>query len=88
MEEEEAVKLPGRKAKAALHQGNSRQRVRWNGGDPAQEVVKSATNQKADLIVLGTHGKKGMDALWAGSVAPLIVDRTHLPILLVPVRRD
>lgn len=57
-------------------------------GDPAQEVVKSATNQKADMIVLGTHGKKGMDALWAGSVAPLIVNRTHLPILLVPVRRD
>lgn len=57
-------------------------------GDPAQEVVKSASSQKADMIVLGTHGKKGMDALWAGSVAPLIVNRTHLPILLVPVRRD
>jgi len=56
-------------------------------GDPAQEVVKSATNQAADMIVLGTHGKKGMDALWAGSVAPLIVARTHVPILLIPVRR-
>lgn len=56
-------------------------------GDPAQEVVKSATNQNADMIILGTHGKKGMDALWAGSVAPLIVARTRLPILLIPVRR-
>lgn len=56
-------------------------------GDPAQEVVKSAENQKADMIILGTHGKKGMDALWAGSVAPLIVARTRLPILLVPIRR-
>ncbi len=56
-------------------------------GDPAQEVVKSATNQHADMIVLGTHGKKGMGALWAGSVAPMIVARTQLPILLIPVRR-
>jgi nucleotide-binding universal stress UspA family protein len=56
-------------------------------GDPAQEVVKSAENQKADMIILGTHGKKVMDALWAGSVAPLIVARTRLPILLVPIRR-
>lgn len=54
-------------------------------GDPAVEVVKSAVDQKADLILLGTHGKKGMGALWAGSVAPQIVSRSRLPILLVPV---
>lgn len=54
-------------------------------GDPAMEVVKSADDQKADLIFLGTHGKKGMGALWAGSVAPQIVSRSRLPILLVPV---
>lgn len=54
-------------------------------GDPAAEVVKSADNQKVDMIILGTHGKKGIDALWAGSVAPQIYSRTHLPILLVPV---
>ncbi len=54
-------------------------------GDPAIEVVKLAELKEADLIILGTHGKKGMSALWAGSVAPRIVSRTHLPILLVPV---
>jgi len=54
-------------------------------GDPAIEVVKLAEIKQADMIILGTHGKKGMSALWAGSVAPRIVSRTHLPILLVPV---
>jgi nucleotide-binding universal stress UspA family protein len=54
-------------------------------GDPAVEVVKSAVENAVDLIVLGTHGKKGMQALWAGSVAPRIVDLTRLPVLLVPV---
>lgn len=54
-------------------------------GDPAVEVVNAAERCAADLIVLGTHGKKGMGAIWAGSVAPRIVARTRRPVLLVPV---
>lgn len=56
-------------------------------GDPAQEVIKSASQQDSSIIVLGTHGKKGMNAFWAGSVAPRIVASSTLPVLLVPVRR-
>lgn len=56
-------------------------------GDPARQVVQSADAQEAQLIVLGTHGKSGMNAFWAGSVAPKIVEQTHRPILLVPVER-
>lgn len=56
-------------------------------GDPAQQVVQSAEANDTQLIILGTHGKSGMNAFWAGSVAPKIVEQTHLPILLVPVRR-
>ena len=57
-------------------------------GDIPQEVVEAAERLNCDLIVLGTHGKAGLSAFWAGSVAPKIVAKTHLPILLVPVRRD
>jgi nucleotide-binding universal stress UspA family protein len=56
-------------------------------GDPAKEVVQSASEHGSRLIVLGTHGKSGMNAFWTGSVAPKIVEQTTLPILLVPVRR-
>ncbi len=56
-------------------------------GDPAQEVIKSADKQNSSMIILGTHGKKGMEAFWAGSVAPRIVAASTLPILLVPVWR-
>ena len=55
-------------------------------GDPAKEVVQSASTNDSRLIVLGTHGKSGMNAFWTGSVAPKIVEQTTLPILLVPVR--
>jgi hypothetical protein len=39
----------------------------------------------ADLIVMGTHGRAGTSAFWAGSIAPRVCSRTRLPLLLVPV---
>jgi nucleotide-binding universal stress UspA family protein len=56
-------------------------------GDPARQVVQSADAHATQLIVLGTHGKSGLNAFWTGSVAPKIVEQTQIPILLVPVRR-
>jgi nucleotide-binding universal stress UspA family protein len=54
-------------------------------GDPARQIVKSAQDFNADMIVLGTHSKTAMDAFWSGSVTPRIVTQTHLPLILVPV---
>jgi nucleotide-binding universal stress UspA family protein len=55
-------------------------------GDPASLIVQAARNEKVDLIVVGTHGKSGMDAFWSNSLTPKIAGSTHLPLLLVPVR--
>ena len=41
-------------------------------GDPAAEIVETALETKADMIVLGTHGKSGIDAFWSGSIAPKV----------------
>lgn len=57
-------------------------------GDVATEIITAAHRLNTDMIILGTHGKAGLSAFWAGSVAPKIVSKTHLPILLVPVRRE
>ena len=57
-------------------------------GDPASTIVSIAQRTKTDLIVLGTHGKVGTAAFWAGSVAPRVSDRTRLPLLLVPIAPD
>ncbi len=54
-------------------------------GDPASTIVETAEKSGADLIVLGTHGRAGMDAFWSGSVAPKISSRSSVPLLLVPV---
>lgn len=52
-------------------------------GDPAFQVVEAADRAGADLIVMATHGRSGMSAVWAGSVATRIVARGRRPMLLV-----
>jgi nucleotide-binding universal stress UspA family protein len=54
-------------------------------GDPVTTIIHTARRVEADLIVLGTHGKAGMEAFWSGSVASKIAGRSSIPLLLVPV---
>ena len=67
---------------AALRAQGIQARTTIRRGDPVQQIL--ADSQDEDLIVLGTHGKAGIDAFWAGSVAPKVVSQTRLPVLLVP----
>lgn len=57
-------------------------------GHPARTIVKAARLLQSDLVVLGTHGKSGMEALWEGSVAHGIYSRSSLPLLLIPESRS
>ncbi len=56
-------------------------------GDPADHIFAIAVELQADVIVLATHGKSGMGAFWAGSVAHKVCSRCSIPILLIPVER-
>jgi nucleotide-binding universal stress UspA family protein len=54
-------------------------------GKAARAISKAAERLSADLIVMGTHGKVGADAFWAGSVAAQVAAHTHVPLLLLPI---
>ncbi|MCJ7823174.1 MAG: universal stress protein, partial [Armatimonadetes bacterium] len=56
-------------------------------GDPTATLVRAAQDAQADLVVLGTHGKAGSEAFWAGSTAPKLCRRLHAPLLLVPLAK-
>jgi nucleotide-binding universal stress UspA family protein len=56
-------------------------------GDPSQQILTAAKAAEADLIVLLTHGKSGLKAFWSGSVGPKVVSATHLPVLLIPIKK-
>ena len=52
-------------------------------GDPADEVVKFANEQGIDLIVMGTHGRKGLDRTLMGSVADHVIKNAAAPVLTI-----
>jgi nucleotide-binding universal stress UspA family protein len=83
MEQESAVSMLAEHARPLLEQG-IQVRYQVKRGDPPEQIVRVAESVGASIIVLGTHGKTGMGAFWAGSVAPRIPGRTDLPLLLVP----
>jgi len=58
-------------------------------GLPAKEIARIAQEEKADLVVLGTHGWTGVRHLLVGSVARNILRTVHRPVLIVesPISR-
>jgi nucleotide-binding universal stress UspA family protein len=52
-------------------------------GSPASAIVEAALVEKADLIVMTTHGRSGLGRLILGSVAEAVVRGTSTPILLL-----
>ena len=53
----------------------------------AQSIVKPllsfAKSRKIDLIVMGSHGRTGLDKLFLGSIANGVLNRAHCPVLII-----
>ena len=52
-------------------------------GHPAEEIVRTARSKHVDLIVLGTHGRTGINKLFVGSVAARVVATAPCPVMTV-----
>ena len=46
-------------------------------------ILEAAQSVDADLIVMGSHGRKGLEKLVLGSVAAQILSHAHLPVMIV-----
>jgi universal stress protein A len=55
-------------------------------GRPDTEIVDRAVGTRADLIVMGTHGRSGLAHALMGSVAERVIRHAPCPILIVPQR--
>ena len=53
------------------------------GGPAADLIISQAREQRADLIVMGTHGRRGLRRLAMGSDAEQVVRMASVPVLLV-----
>jgi nucleotide-binding universal stress UspA family protein len=52
-------------------------------GEAASTILRVAEEGKHDLVIMGTHGRRGLPRLLLGSVAQKIVARAHCPVLTV-----
>ena len=57
-------------------------------GNPRVEILATAEEWKADLIILGTHGRTGFDHFISGSVSEGVARRSLCPVLIVPSKTD
>jgi nucleotide-binding universal stress UspA family protein len=55
-------------------------------GRPAEEIAKVAESEFADLIVMGTHGRRGLRRLMLGSVAQQVVATAPCPVVTVRMK--
>ena len=52
-------------------------------GDPAQEILEYVTSERMDMVIMGTHGRKGLDWVLFGSVADNVIKMSPVPVLSV-----
>lgn len=55
-------------------------------GSTAEGIISCSKEFKADMIVIGTHSRTGLDRLLMGSVAEHVVRHSEIPVLVVPMR--
>ena len=52
-------------------------------GDVVDEIIDYAKNRNAGLIIMGTHGKRGIEKILLGSVADRVLKSAHCPVLVM-----
>jgi nucleotide-binding universal stress UspA family protein len=57
-------------------------------GEPAETIEHTAMQRNCDLIVIGTHGRRGVRRVFLGSVAEAVIRGSALPVLVVPAKRS
>lgn len=53
-------------------------------GDTAKKILEFAEEWKADVVVMGTHSHSTLEKLFLGTVASTVLERTKIPVYMVP----
>jgi nucleotide-binding universal stress UspA family protein len=86
-EQDQAHRVIGKAVGSANARGISA-KGRVISGQPDDALIAAAQHQGADLIVLGSHGRRGLERFILGSIAEGVVRKSPLPVLVVRTRED
>ena len=62
--------------------------IATKSGGKDEEIIKFAKEHKADLIVMGTHGRTGIGHVLFGSVAERVLRRSRFPVFIIPYKKQ
>jgi universal stress protein A len=87
LEMEKSARQQAQSSLAALANKLRRTKVKVTSallkGVAHDQIVRAAKNRRADMIVIGTHGRTGISKLLMGSVASRVVSHAFCPVLTV-----
>jgi len=55
-------------------------------GDEEEKILDFIKKEKIDIVVLGTHGRTGIEHVFLGSVAERVVRRSPIPVFVIPYK--
>jgi nucleotide-binding universal stress UspA family protein len=61
-------------------------RIVTESGREDEKILEFAQKEKIDIIVIGTHGRTGIERLFIGSVAEKIIRHSPIPVFIIPCR--
>ena len=83
-EEQEAVKFLDTLKEKASKEGVNCEVIFREGDDPYRQIVDEAAAKKADMIIIGKHGRTGLLKLLMGKVAANVIGHAPCKVLVVP----
>ena len=72
--------------KTKKHLGDEAIQTVLKKGEIAETILKTATDLKADVIVMGTHSRKWLESIIMGSEAEKVLKYTTIPLFVVPTK--
>ncbi|MEP7278126.1 MAG: universal stress protein [Bacteroidota bacterium] len=72
--------------KSKEHLGGRRIETLIKEGEVAATIVQTAKELQADIIVLGSHSRRGLDKILMGSVTEKVLRHTTVPLFIIPTR--
>ena len=84
LESEQALRRYCEETLAHTPPGPRRVALRQAVGTPATEIVREANESHADLIIMSSHGHRGLRKLFFGSTTERVLRETRVPVLVTP----
>lgn len=72
--------------KSRQHLGDSTIQTITRGGDFGDSIIDVATEIDADVIVMGTHSRRGLEKILMGSVAEKVLRKSAVPMFIIPTK--